>query len=185
MLVSKCRLLAVTVQSCGGLASCQLWWRNNRNSDYLYRRRLNLPPSSALNLLISPSDWPKAERKTIWRIFFFSTGFYSPYRTLALLNGLLDPRSFGRTPLAFLNGLLDPQSFGRTPWLGDQSNTRPLPKHRTTQHRNTQTQIHAPTRIRTCHLSVQAVVDGTCLRPLDYWDRPVTVLGEYIRRSKL
>jgi hypothetical protein len=38
--------------------------------------------------------------------FFFSTGFYSPYRTLA-----------------FLNGLLDPQTFGRTPWLGDQSNT--------------------------------------------------------------
>jgi hypothetical protein len=37
--------------------------------------------------------------------FFFSTGFYSPYRTLA-----------------FLNGLLDPQTFGRTPWLGDQSN---------------------------------------------------------------
>jgi hypothetical protein len=48
--------------------------------------------------------------------FFFSIGFYSPYRTLA-----------------FLNGLLDPQTFGRTPWLGDQSNTRPLPKHRTTQ----------------------------------------------------
>jgi hypothetical protein len=52
--------------------------------------------------------------------YFFSTGFYSPYRTLA-----------------FLNRLLDPQTFGRTPWLGDQSNTRPLPTHRTTQHRNT------------------------------------------------
>jgi hypothetical protein len=39
-------------------------------------------------------------------IFFFSTGFYSPYRTLA-----------------FLSGLFDPQTFGRTPWLGDQSNT--------------------------------------------------------------
>jgi hypothetical protein len=48
-------------------------------------------------------------------VFFFSTGFYSPYWTLA-----------------FLNGLLDPQTFGRTPWLGDQSNMRPLPKHRTT-----------------------------------------------------
>jgi hypothetical protein len=45
------------------------------------------------------------------KVFFFSTGFYSPYRTLA-----------------FLNGLLDPQTFGRTPWLGDQSNTRPEPK---------------------------------------------------------
>jgi hypothetical protein len=42
-------------------------------------------------------------------LFFFPpTAFYSPYRTLA-----------------FLNGLLDPQTFGRTPWLGDQSNTRP------------------------------------------------------------
>jgi hypothetical protein len=85
---------------------------------------------------------------------FFSTGFYSPYRTLA-----------------FLNGLLDPQTFCRTPWLGDQSNSRPLPKPRTTQHRNTQTHIHAPSRIRTCDLDVQALVDSTCLRPLGYWDR--------------
>jgi hypothetical protein len=53
-------------------------------------------------------------------VTFFLTGFYSPYRTLA-----------------FLNGLLDTQTFGKTPWLGDQSNARPLPKHRTTQHRNT------------------------------------------------
>jgi hypothetical protein len=46
--------------------------------------------------------------KIIVKLFFFSTGFYSPYlRTLA-----------------FLNGLLDPQTFGRTPWLGDQSNAR-------------------------------------------------------------
>jgi hypothetical protein len=81
----------------------------------------------------------------------FSTGFYSPYRTLA-----------------FLNGLLDPQTFGRTPLLGDQSNTRPLPKHRTTQHRNTQTYIHAPSMIRICDLNVQAAVDSTCLRPLGY-----------------
>jgi hypothetical protein len=65
-------------------------------------------------------------------IIFFSTGFYSPFRNLA-----------------FLNGLLDPQTFGRTPWLGDQSNTRPQPEHRTTQHRNTQTHFHAPSRIRT------------------------------------
>jgi hypothetical protein len=74
-------------------------------------------------------------------LFFSSTGFYSPYRTLA-----------------FLNGLLDSQTFGRTPWLGDQSNARPLPKHRTTQHRNTQTHIHDPSRIRTCDHNVQAVV---------------------------
>jgi hypothetical protein len=79
--------------------------------------------------------------------FFSPTGFCSPYRTLA-----------------FLNGLLEPQTFGRTTWLGDQSNTRSLPKHRTTQHRNTQTYIHAPSRIRTCDLNIQAVVDSTCLR---------------------
>jgi len=74
--------------------------------------------------------------------FFFQTGFYSPYlRTLA-----------------FLNGLLDPHTFGRTPWLGDQSNARHLPKHRTTKHRNTPTHIYAQSSIRTCELNVQAVV---------------------------
>jgi hypothetical protein len=77
---------------------------------------------------------------------FFSIDFYSPYRTLA-----------------FLNGLLNPQTFGRTPCLGDESNARPLPKHRTTQHRNTQTHIHARSRIRTCDLNIQAVSDSTCL----------------------
>jgi hypothetical protein len=46
-----------------------------------------------------------------WDMVFFciSTGSYSPYQTLA-----------------FLNGLLDPQTFGRTPWLGDQSNARDM-----------------------------------------------------------
>jgi hypothetical protein len=78
----------------------------------------------------------------LFMYLFFSTGFYSPYRTLA-----------------FLNGLLDPQTFGRTPWLGDQSNTRPLPKHRTTQHRNTHTHIHALSRVRNCYLNTQVVVE--------------------------
>jgi hypothetical protein len=31
-------------------------------------------------------------------IIIISTGLYSPYRTLAFLNGLLDPQTFGRTP---------------------------------------------------------------------------------------
>jgi hypothetical protein len=100
---------------------------------------------------VKTSTW-KIEREMADKImmFFFSPGFYSPYlRTLA-----------------FLNGLLDPQLFGRAPWLGDQSNARPLPTHRTTQHRNTQTHIHAPSRTRTCDLNVQAVVDSTCLRPV-------------------
>jgi hypothetical protein len=83
--------------------------------------------------------------------YFFSTGFYSPYQTLA-----------------FLNGLLNPQTFDRTPWLGDQSNAWPPPKRRTTQHRNTQTHIHAPSRIRTGDLNVQVLIDSTCLRLLGY-----------------
>jgi len=41
------------------------------------------------------------------RLYIFLIGFYSPYRTLA-----------------FPNGLLDPQTFGRAPWLGDQSNAK-------------------------------------------------------------
>jgi hypothetical protein len=40
-----------------------------------------------------------------------------------------------------------------------------------TQHRNTQTHVHAPSRTRTCYLNVQAVVDSTSLRPLRYWER--------------
>jgi hypothetical protein len=56
-------------------------------------------------------------------LFFFSTGFYSPYRTLA-----------------FLNGFLDPQTFGMTPWLGDQSNTKGL--YRNTGQHNTETRRH-------------------------------------------
>jgi hypothetical protein len=97
---------------------------------------------------------------------FFSTGFYSPYRTLT-----------------FLTGLLDPQTFGRTPCLGDQSTARPLPRHRTTQHRNTQTHIHAPKRFRTCDLNVQAVVYSTCLRPLDYWDLQYNIYRLYFTFS--
>jgi hypothetical protein len=87
-------------------------------------------------------------------VFFSSTVFYSPYQTLT-----------------FLNGLLDPQTFGRAPWLVDRSNTRPLLTHGTTQHRNTQTHIHAPSRFRTCDLNAQAVIDSTCLRQLGCCDQ--------------
>jgi hypothetical protein len=81
---------------------------------------------------------------------------------------ILIPRSPHGEVLSFffhwlLHGLLDPRTFGRTPWLGDQSNAKPLPKHRTIQHRNTQTHIHAPSRIRTCDLNVQALVDSEVL----------------------
>jgi hypothetical protein len=36
---------------------------------------------------------------------------------------------------------------------------------------NTQTHIHALSRIRTCDLNVQVVIDSTCLKLLGYWDR--------------
>jgi hypothetical protein len=51
------------------------------------------------------------------------------------------------------------------------SPTQGLYRHRTTQHRNTRTHIHAPSRIRTCDPNVQAVVDSTCPRLLSHWDR--------------
>jgi hypothetical protein len=56
--------------------------------------------------------------------------------------------------------------------MGDWPNTRPLPTHRTTQHREMQTHIHARSRIQICNLNIQATEDSTCLRPLGYWDRP-------------
>jgi hypothetical protein len=115
-------------------------WGNRRGQSHPSAMEGSHPGGTALTVTLHFS-----------KTFFFSAGFYSPLRTLA-----------------FLNGLLDPQTFGRTPWLGDQSNARPLPKHGTTQHRNTQTHIHAPSSIRTCDLNVQVVVHSTCLRPLDY-----------------
>jgi hypothetical protein len=50
--------------------------------------------------------------------------------------------SFGR----FFNYLIL-YTVGRTPWTGDQSVTRPLPKHRTTQTQNKRTQSSMP-RVR-------------------------------------
>jgi hypothetical protein len=43
--------------------------------------------------------------------------------------------------------------------------------HRTTQHRKTQTNIHAPSSIRTCDPNVRAAEDSTWLRPFGHWDR--------------
>jgi hypothetical protein len=40
--------------------------------------------------------------------------------------------------------------------------------HRTTQHRKTQANIHAPSRIRTCNPNFRAAEDSTCLRPLGH-----------------
>jgi hypothetical protein len=54
---------------------------------------------------------------------------------------------------------------------GDRPNARPLPTHRTTQHRETRRHIHASSGIRTHDHSVQAAEDSTCLRPLGHWDR--------------
>jgi hypothetical protein len=56
--------------------------------------------------------------------------------------------------------------------------TQGLYLHRTTQHRETQTHIHAPSRIQTCDPNIRATEDSTCLRPLGYWDRLVrNILG--------
>jgi hypothetical protein len=59
---------------------------------------------------------------------------------------------------------------GRTPRTGDRPDARPLPTHRTTQHRKTRTLIHALSGIRTQDSSVRAAEDSTCLRPLGHWD---------------
>jgi hypothetical protein len=48
--------------------------------------------------------------------------------------------------------------------------------HRTTQPRETQTHIHAPSRIRTCDPNVRAAEDSTCLRLRGHWDRLMGVL---------
>jgi hypothetical protein len=62
-------------------------------------------------------------------------------------------------------------TVGRTPWMGDRPEARPLLTHRTTQHRETQTHIHASSGIQTHDPSVRAVEDSTWLRPLGHWDR--------------
>jgi hypothetical protein len=53
--------------------------------------------------------------------------------------------------------------------------------HRITQHRKTQTKIHAPRRIRTCDPNVRAAEDSTCLRALGHWDRQLTIYLQQIR----
>jgi hypothetical protein len=54
---------------------------------------------------------------------------------------------------------------------GGISPAQGLSLHRTTQHRKTQTNIHVPSRIRTCDPNFRAAEDSTCLRPLGHWDR--------------
>jgi hypothetical protein len=60
---------------------------------------------------------------------------------------------------------------------------RPLPTHRKTQHRQTQTHIHAPSKIRTCDPNVRAAEDSTCLRSRGHWDRHMHVSPFLIRPS--
>jgi hypothetical protein len=54
---------------------------------------------------------------------------------------------------------------------GEISPAQGLYLHRTTQHRKTQTNIHAPSKIRTCDPNIRAAEDSTCLRPRGHWDR--------------
>jgi hypothetical protein len=62
---------------------------------------------------------------------------------------------------------------------GGISPAQGLYPHRTTQHRKTQTNIYAPSRIRTCDPNVGATEDSTCLRPLGHWDRLVKKLPAF------
>jgi hypothetical protein len=63
----------------------------------------------------------------------------------------------------------------RTLWTSNQLVSRPLPKHRTTQtHKK---HIHIPNIYALCGIrahdsGLRASEDSTCLRPLDYRDRP-------------
>jgi len=59
-------------------------------------------------------------------------------------------------------------AFGRAPWTGDQTDLR-----RTTQHRETRTQIHAPSGVRTRDPSVRATEDSTRLRPRGHGHRQI------------
>jgi hypothetical protein len=49
---------------------------------------------------------------------------------------------------------------------GGISPAQDLYLHRTTQHRKTQTNIHASSRIRTCDPNIRAAEDSTYLRPV-------------------
>jgi len=53
-------------------------------------------------------------------------------------------------------------TLGRTPWTGGQPDARPVPTHRTTQHRKTRTHIHAWSGIGTYDPNVRATEDSTC-----------------------
>jgi hypothetical protein len=50
---------------------------------------------------------------------------------------------------------------GRTPWMGDRPNAKPLPIHRTTQHRKMPTHIHASSGIRIHDPNIRAAEDRT------------------------
>ncbi|KDR23024.1 hypothetical protein L798_02179 [Zootermopsis nevadensis] len=60
------------------------------------------------------------------------------------------------------------ETFGRTPWTRDQPIARPLPVHRTAQHRKTRTNIHGLSGIRTHGRSDQAAQG--LLRPRGHCD---------------
>jgi hypothetical protein len=63
---------------------------------------------------------------------------------------------------------------------GISSAPRPLPTHRTTQHREMQTHIHTLSRIQTCNPNVWVAKDSTCLRPCGHWDQHMPSLNVQI-----
>jgi hypothetical protein len=86
-----------------------------------------------------------------------------------LLLSRIRPFGLFRFRIYFLK-LMNLWTFGRTPWMGDRLDARPLPTHRTTQHRKTRTLIHASSGIRNQDPSVRAAEDSTCLRPRGHWN---------------
>jgi hypothetical protein len=75
------------------------------------------------------------------------------------------------------------RTVGRTPWTGNQPEARPLPTHRTPQHRKKQTHIHASSGIWNHNPSVWVAKDSMCLTPLSHWDQLSTYMHEGISRS--
>jgi hypothetical protein len=76
---------------------------------------------------------------------------------------------------------------GRTAWTSDQLVARPLPKHRQTQTQNKHIHIpniHALCGIRTNDPGSRASEDSTCLRPLGYRDRHISLIIVYFSFSR-
>jgi hypothetical protein len=64
--------------------------------------------------------------------------------------------------------LMDPLDIWQDSLVGGSVQRQGLYLHGTTRHKETQTHIHALSRIRTCDPNVRAAEDSTCLRLRGY-----------------